>query len=477
MADKTKNIHEGIIAEFRKKAEELGMRIDLKNIDARINGNTSHTSAFPEIFGFKYKSDKDLNDIMSLLIALWNSYPREEFGGKTPNQVFNKNGKEANIKKLLASELMSRINPNDFSSEKEFKKAVDDFQKKWMESPLKDFGGKTPIEVLFEERQKTGSSAKDLHLSINRKKVKMNNETIDSFFSENPEKKKLKTIENREYEYAEILGPLEFAIALYYLRHPDINDGDAVQALENFLNNYNADFEDESFEGRLQFGAIYGLKSYVKTRKISKYEFTLIIKHIMWAISNRDWVPDERAYLNWIINFFGLFNKKEKEEFDLFYKHVGRIYGLSNSDVSNLIITGENRGNIKRGKVQMLQIGKPRKFAPKAPSFAHEEKPGRNDPCPCGSGKKYKKCCWLKEMNDSKEEDTKESFWSNNDFAETMTGKEAENKMKTFHKGHDEDMNFNCEKCNKKISAHNKDWHGGMCDSCFNEAISAKNED
>ena len=22
-----------------------------------------------------------------------------------------------------------------------------------------------------------------------------------------------------------------------------------------------------------------------------------------------------------------------------------------------------------------------------------EEKPGRNEPCPCGSGKKYKKCC------------------------------------------------------------------------------------
>ena len=24
---------------------------------------------------------------------------------------------------------------------------------------------------------------------------------------------------------------------------------------------------------------------------------------------------------------------------------------------------------------------------------------GRNDPCPCGSGKKYKKCCWEKEQN------------------------------------------------------------------------------
>jgi len=24
------------------------------------------------------------------------------------------------------------------------------------------------------------------------------------------------------------------------------------------------------------------------------------------------------------------------------------------------------------------------------------EKPGRNDPCPCGSGKKYKQCCGRK---------------------------------------------------------------------------------
>ncbi|HHW13378.1 MAG TPA: hypothetical protein GXX28_00395, partial [Firmicutes bacterium] len=23
----------------------------------------------------------------------------------------------------------------------------------------------------------------------------------------------------------------------------------------------------------------------------------------------------------------------------------------------------------------------------------HKQKIGRNDPCPCGSGKKYKKCC------------------------------------------------------------------------------------
>lgn len=31
--------------------------------------------------------------------------------------------------------------------------------------------------------------------------------------------------------------------------------------------------------------------------------------------------------------------------------------------------------------------------APKQPFIREEPRVGRNDPCPCGSGKKYKKCC------------------------------------------------------------------------------------
>jgi len=33
------------------------------------------------------------------------------------------------------------------------------------------------------------------------------------------------------------------------------------------------------------------------------------------------------------------------------------------------------------------------KEAKKANTIVKGEKVGRNDPCPCGSGKKYKKCC------------------------------------------------------------------------------------
>ena len=35
----------------------------------------------------------------------------------------------------------------------------------------------------------------------------------------------------------------------------------------------------------------------------------------------------------------------------------------------------------------------------KRSKIVHKEKePGRNDPCPCGSGKKYKKCCRDKDL-------------------------------------------------------------------------------
>ena len=39
-----------------------------------------------------------------------------------------------------------------------------------------------------------------------------------------------------------------------------------------------------------------------------------------------------------------------------------------------------------------IQAGPQEKTQPNAPQKSHP-KVGRNEPCPCGSGKKYKKCC------------------------------------------------------------------------------------
>ena len=69
-------------------------------------------------------------------------------------------------------------------------------------------------------------------------------------------------------------------------------------------------------------------------------------------------------------------------------------------------------------------------------------------------------------------EDDENSLWEEGGFTETLGPLDIKEKIKTFHKRHDEDMNFNCKKCGRKISAHNKDWHYGMCDDCFNKEVS-----
>ena len=76
----------------------------------------------------------------------------------------------------------------------------------------------------------------------------------------------------------------------------------------------------------------------------------------------------------------------------------------------------------------------------------------------------------MKDKKQNKEKDSEgDDFWAEGGFAETVGAEDMKERMKTFHKKHDEDMNYDCRKCGKKISAHNKDWHGGMCDGCFND--------
>ncbi len=76
------------------------------------------------------------------------------------------------------------------------------------------------------------------------------------------------------------------------------------------------------------------------------------------------------------------------EGFNLFDEMLQRI----DKDVSIFLLKAEIRQNIERKVVSKKQITNEKdegvKRAPKK-----VQKIGRNDPCPCGSGKKYKQCC------------------------------------------------------------------------------------
>jgi len=49
--------------------------------------------------------------------------------------------------------------------------------------------------------------------------------------------------------------------------------------------------------------------------------------------------------------------------------------------------------NLRRMEQNLASRSESRDFSPPIPIIEHSPKIGRNEPCPCGSGKKYKKCC------------------------------------------------------------------------------------
>lgn len=78
----------------------------------------------------------------------------------------------------------------------------------------------------------------------------------------------------------------------------------------------------------------------------------------------------EESQLDLSIDFEKLYFNMHKAEADY-------LYSLSQW---NPILTQEKRGEIEKAYKRSKTLIK-------------EKTPGRNDPCPCGSGKKYKKCC------------------------------------------------------------------------------------
>ena len=75
------------------------------------------------------------------------------------------------------------------------------------------------------------------------------------------------------------------------------------------------------------------------------------------------------------------------EGYDLFDMMLSRI----NKDVSIYLLKAEIRQNIERKETVKKTVTNDGKEGRKLQ--AHTKKIGRNDPCPCGSGKQYKNCC------------------------------------------------------------------------------------
>ena len=80
------------------------------------------------------------------------------------------------------------------------------------------------------------------------------------------------------------------------------------------------------------------------------------------------------------------------EGFEMFEEMIKNIHEDSVRRILHIRVNRE-QGAPKREKVAEPLEASHGESEPRKPAARSSEKVGRNDPCPCGSGKKYKKCC------------------------------------------------------------------------------------
>jgi preprotein translocase subunit SecA len=89
----------------------------------------------------------------------------------------------------------------------------------------------------------------------------------------------------------------------------------------------------------------------------------------------------------------------QKEGFALFEDMVHRIQEDVVQKLFTVEIARESTASLadlegqKRAQQVMLSRGGEAIEAEQPVAKRHNDKIGRNDPCPCGSGRKYKRCC------------------------------------------------------------------------------------
>ena len=145
--------------------------MDFSDIDKRINENTDLRKAFPEIYDFNYLSNEDYEEMLNLIAMFWNNYPREEFNGMSPSERDEMGSQEKMLLMTCMNEAMSKFFPEDYPSTVDAEMAIEAFKQEWLCKPQKELNGKTPKEVIFEERVNLGNPSKDITVQFKLEKI------------------------------------------------------------------------------------------------------------------------------------------------------------------------------------------------------------------------------------------------------------------------------------------------------------------
>lgn len=154
-----------------EKLEEVGLAdVTPADIIEKFNQNIEPDKVFKEITERAiFPEDKDVEELFELLAALWNKFPHRATDRISPEEKdrdYPRGPRELSLIHELMHHLHNEISPDNYSNKEELDKALAEAQKRWLNTPNPELDGKTPAELIFEERKRLGNPRKEIGLNI-----------------------------------------------------------------------------------------------------------------------------------------------------------------------------------------------------------------------------------------------------------------------------------------------------------------------
>ncbi|MDG6229546.1 MAG: SEC-C metal-binding domain-containing protein [Candidatus Thermoplasmatota archaeon] len=150
--------------QLKKKSKDIGLYIDLRGLSARINSNQTLEEAFPEFIDFDYLTNRDHDETIALLKRIWATHPRKDLKGKTISETYPIGVMEEAFINEFSIIVEQKIDPNTFPTLDEANSAMCRFREQWLDDSVDLFNGRTPRQMILDERKQLNNPSKDIDL-------------------------------------------------------------------------------------------------------------------------------------------------------------------------------------------------------------------------------------------------------------------------------------------------------------------------
>jgi len=163
---------------FKLFCQEAGLEntyVDgiIKDLKQRaVNAQFSDNNEIIKDISSKIKSYSGgrIEELYGALVDLWNSLIDQQ------NPSVPKGPLETAIIQAGIIYVQSKVNPDKYKDIKKAEAKAEAINNQWLNIPLEELGGRTPSEVILEERQELGNPQKEIGFKISFTKLEMNEE-------------------------------------------------------------------------------------------------------------------------------------------------------------------------------------------------------------------------------------------------------------------------------------------------------------